>query len=165
MCTVTAFVVYTSQTAFHFFSLYFLSWRTPLYNVTRASFSHITQSRKIQLLYEQNCATHLTAFYGCIATMLGSDTNLYPTDHTVFEPSNNQQWKHSICSLISCFLASKPSIVLDPGAPDSSALTRSCLDYKAKWQQHPNWSVQSVGFLAVSSGCCFFSFYFLVSQF
>lgn len=91
---------------------------------------HFQTKQKKQL--ELKCATHFTAFYGCIATMLGSDNNLYPTDHRVFEPSNNQQWKHSICCLISCSSASKPYIVLDPGPPDSYAFTQSCLDYKVK---------------------------------
>lgn len=90
--------------SFSFFPLFFLFWRTTLHNVSRASFSHIRENRK-KSTYEQKCATHLTAFYGCIATMLGSDTNLYPIDHRVFEPSNNQQRKHSICGLISCFIA------------------------------------------------------------
>lgn len=131
-CMITAFVVFTSQTAFLFF-LYFLFCfvlRTTLQNVARASFSDITQNRKIS--NEQRCAIHLTAFYGSIATTLGSDNNIYPTDHRAFEPSNNQQWKHSVCSLISCFITSKPYIFLNPGAPDSYALTQSCLDYKAK---------------------------------
>lgn len=117
--------------SFSFFPLFFcFVLRTTLQNVTRASFSDITQNRKIS--NEQRCAIHLTAFYGSIATTSGSDNNIYPTDHRAFEPSNNQQWKHSICSLISCFITSKPYIFLNPGAPDSYALTQSCLDYKAK---------------------------------
>lgn len=104
--------------------------RTTSQSVTRATVSDITQNRTVSMSSKGPYIEQL--FYGSIATTWGSDNNIYPTDHRAFEPRNNQQWKHSICSLISCFLASKPYFLLNPGAPDFCALTQSCLDYKAK---------------------------------
>lgn len=60
-----------------------------------------------------------------------------------FGPGNTQQWRHSICSLISCFLASKPCSF----SPCFLHLNPEFV-WITKWnrQQHAKWKVLSVGF-------------------
>lgn len=156
-CMVTAFVVYTSQTAFHFF-LCFLFWRTTLHIVSRASFSHIPQSRKKQLGAEM-CHT-FNSFLWLRSNNV--DNNLYPTDHRSFEPSNPQQWKHSICSFISSFLASK-SYSFRPRSPWSLRLKPELFGLESEIDSNMPNGMYSQWDFGWELRLLFF--YFLVSQF